>query len=148
MIVTYRHDDGTTEQVSTDELSAIESADIEEVLNGTPWRQIEDQLRAQDPSSMRAVLWAFRRRQQKDLAFAAFDVPGWRRRLSARIERAEIDEVLESLVTDALENNEDAAVDAMLPHLRKLAYAQSDVDAALDALGKGHLVKGLEDSEV
>lgn len=148
MIITYRHDDGTTEQVSTDELSAIESADIEEVLNGTPWRQIEDQLRAQDPSSMRAVLWAFRRRQQKDLAFAAFDVPGWRRRLSARIERAEIDDVLESLVTEALANNEDAAVDAMLPHLRKLAHQQSDVDAALDALGKGHLVKGLEASEV
>lgn len=147
MIISYKQDDGSTERVSTDDLSAIEAAAIEEAMGDTPWRRIEDMLRAQDPTAMRAILWAFRRRQQPDLAFRDFDVPGWRRRLSARMERFEIDDVLDTLVTEALAKNEDAAIDAMLPHLRKLAHDKADVDAALDALGKGHLVAGRADSE-
>ncbi|MYS47531.1 hypothetical protein GTY23_41455 [Streptomyces sp. SID5998] len=142
MIITYKQDDGTVEQVSTEDLSAIESADIEEVLGDVPWRQIEDRLRGQDPTAMRAVLWAVRRRTDKTIKFDQVDVPGWRRRLTARIERTEIDDVLENIVTEALANSQDAAIDAMLPHLRKLAYNTADVDAALDALGKGHLVRG------
>lgn len=147
MIITYKQDDGTVEQVSTDDLSAIESAAIEEAMGDTPWRQIEDRLRGQDPTAMRAVLWAVRRRTQKDLTFADFDVPGWRRRLTARIERAEIDDVLSTIMAEALANSEDSAIDAMLPHLRKLAHDQADVNAALDALGKGHLAAGRADSE-
>lgn len=142
MIIAYKQDDGTVEEVSTDGLSAIESADIEEVLGDVPWRQIEDRLRGQDPTAMRAVLWAFRRRTDKALKFAEFDVPGWRRRLTARIERTEIDDVLENLMAEALANGEDSAIDAMLPHMRKLAYDKADIPAALEALGKGHLVHG------
>jgi hypothetical protein len=147
VIISYTQDDGSVERVSTDDLSAIESAAIEEALGDTPWRRIEDLLRAQDPSAMRGVLWAFRKREKPELAFAEFDVPGWRRRLSARIERSEIDEVLTNILTEALAKSEDSAIDAVVPHLRKLADNRDDVDAALDALGKGHLVRGREDSE-
>lgn len=147
MIITYVQDDGTEERYSTDDLSAKEAAAIEEVLDDTPWRTVEDRLRGQYPTPMRAVLWAFRRRADPKLEFADFDVPGWRRRLTARIERVEIDDVLGNLVAEALANSEDAAIDAMLPHLRKLAHDQADVDAALDALGKGHLAAARADSE-
>ncbi|MFB7597262.1 hypothetical protein [Streptomyces sp. NPDC056160] len=146
MIISYRQDDGSTERVSTDDLSAIEAAAIEEAMGDTPWRMIEDRLRGQDPTAMRAVLWAVRRRTQPDLKFDTFDIPGWRRRLTARIERPEIDEVLNNLMAEALAASEDSAIDAMLPHLRKLADDRADVDAALTALGKGHLVQGPEDS--
>ncbi|MDX2681109.1 hypothetical protein [Streptomyces soliscabiei] len=144
MIITYTQDDGTAERVSTDDLSAIEAAAVEEAMGNVPWRAIEDRLRGQDPTAMRAVLWVFRRREDAGLKFSEFDVPGWRRRLTSRIDRAEIDDVLNTLVTEALANNEDSAIDAMLPHLRKLAHDQADIDAALDALGKGHLVAGRE----
>ncbi|MGW1546609.1 hypothetical protein [Streptomyces sp. NPDC002346] len=147
MIVSYTQTDGSVERVSTDDLSALESAAIEEVMGDTPWRFIEDKLRGQDPTAMRAVLWAFRRRTDPDLKFAEFDVPGWRRRLAARIERSEIDEVLTNLMAEALASSEDSAIDAVVPHLRKLAQDRADVDAALTALGKGHLVPVPADSE-
>ncbi|MFF2009174.1 hypothetical protein ACFVWY_08885 [Streptomyces sp. NPDC058195] len=140
MIITYTQDDGTAERVTTDDLSAIEAAAIEEAMGDVPWRAIEDRLRGQDPTAMRAVLWAYRRRTEKTLAFASFDVPGWRRRLTARIERTEIDEVLSNILAEALAKNEDSAIDSMLPHLRKLAADPADVERALDAVGKGHLV--------
>lgn len=146
MIISYAQDDGSTERVSTDDLSAIEAAAIEEAMGEVPWRRIEDLLRAQDPTAMRAVLWAAHKRVHPDLKFADFDVRGWRRRLSARIERAEIDDVLNNIVIEALAKNEDAAMEAVLPHLRKLAHDRADVDAALEALGKGHLVADREDS--
>lgn len=147
MIITYTPGDNLPEErYSTDDLSAIEAAAIEEAVGDVPWRRIEDLLRGQDPTSLRAVLWAFRRREQAGLEFSKFDVPGWKRRLKARIDRAEIDDVLSNLVAEALANSEDAAIDSMLPHLRKLADDQADVDAALDAMGKGHLVAGREDS--
>ncbi|MEU5111716.1 hypothetical protein AB0G64_09470 [Streptomyces longwoodensis] len=146
MIISYLQDDGDAERVTTDDLSALEAAAIEEALGGTPWRAIEDRLRAQDPTAMRAVIWAARRRSQPDLAFSTFDLPQWRRRLSARIERFEIDEVLTNIMAEALAKNEDSAIDAMIPHLRRLAHDKADVDAALDDLGKGHLVPGRQDS--
>lgn len=145
MIISYTRDDGSLERVSTDDLSAIEAASIEEVV-GELWRVVEDRLRGQDPTAMRAVLWAVRRRSEPSLKFDTFDVPGWRRRLKARIERAEIDDVLDNIVAEALAANEDASIEAMLPHLRKLADSQADVDAALDALGKGHLAKAQQGS--
>lgn len=147
MIIAYRQDDGSVERVSTDDLSALEAAAIEEAMGDVPWRGIEDRLRAQDPTAMRAVLWCFRRRTEPELAFADFDVPGWRRRLSARIERSEIDEVLNNILAEALAKSEDSAIDAVTPHLRKLADNRADVDAALDALGKGHLIRDRQDSE-
>jgi hypothetical protein len=146
VIISCKQDDGGVERVSTDDLSALEAATIEEAMGDVPWRAIEDRLRAQDPTAMRAVLWAFRRREQSDLQFADFDIPGWRRRLTARIERVEIDEALNNIMTEALAKSEDSAIDAVAPHLRKLADNRADVDAALDALGKGHLVPGREDS--
>jgi hypothetical protein len=146
MIITYKQDDGTEQRHSTDDLSAIEAAAVEDAMDGVPWRAIEDRLRAQDPTAMRALLWAFRRREQKDLAFTDFDVPGWRRRLRVGIERFEIDEVLANLMSEALAKNEDSAIDALLPHLRKLAHDRADVDRALDDLGKGHLAPDRQDS--
>jgi len=146
VIIAYRQDDDSVERLSTDDLSALEAAAVEEAMGDVPWRVIEDRLRVQDPTAMRAVLWAFRRRSEPGLEFATFDVPGWRRRLSARIERAEIDEVLTNLMAEAMSKNEDSVIDAVTPHLRKLADNRDDVDAALDALGKGHLVKGRQDS--
>ncbi|MEU3346420.1 hypothetical protein ABZ723_15820 [Streptomyces sp. NPDC006700] len=147
MIITYVQDDGTELQVSTDDLSAIESAHIEEAVGDVPWRAIEDRLRAQDPTCMRAVLWAVRRREQKDLKFSEFDLPGWRRRLKARLERAEMDEVLSNILAEALAKGEDSAIDAMVPHMRKLAHNRDDVTAALEAVGKGHLVRAPKGSE-
>ncbi|MFD3483777.1 hypothetical protein [Streptomyces sp. NPDC058665] len=146
MIVTHTPADGTIEQVSTLDLSAIESAEIEEVLGGVAWRAIEDQLRQQNPTAMRAVLWAVRKRAAPDLAFASVDVPKWKMRLKARLERHEIDEILTNIMSEALAKSEDAAIDAMLPHFRKLAHDQGDIEPALDALGKGHLVPGRQAS--
>jgi hypothetical protein len=147
VIVSYTQDDGTVERVSTDDLSALEAAAIEEAMDDTPWQRVENLLRAGDPTAMRAVLWAFRRREDKELQFAEFDVPGWRRRLTARIERADIDEVLNNIMAEALAKSEDSAIDAVVPHLRKLAHNKDDVDKALDALGKGHLARHPQDSE-
>lgn len=147
MIIAYRQEDGSVERVSTDDLSALEAATIEEAMGDVPWRAIEDRLRAQDPTALRAVLWAFRRRTEPGLDFATFDVPGWRRRLSARIERSEIDEVLTNLMAEAMSKNEDSMIDAVTPHLRKLADNRADVDQALDTLGKGHLIRGRQGSE-
>ncbi len=141
MIITYVQDGDTTERVSTGDLSAIEAAAIEEAIGGVPWRVIEDRLRLQDPTAMRAVLWAVRRRDEPELKFPDFDVPGWRHRLRARIERFEIDETLANMMRDALAKNQDSAIDAMLPHFRRLAENQDDIDQALEDLGKGHLVK-------
>lgn len=148
MIITYVADDGSTERWSTEELSALEAAAIEEAMGGDiPWRGIENLLRAQDVTALRVTLWAFRRRETKDLKFADFDVPGWKRRLRARIERSEIDEVFTNVMSQALAANEDASLDAMLPDLRKLAEDTGDVDRALDAVGKGHLVRPRPGSE-
>ncbi|MEW2635934.1 hypothetical protein AB0903_30930 [Streptomyces sp. NPDC048389] len=148
MIITYTQDDGTVERWSTEDLSALEAADIEEAMGGDiPWRGIENLLRAQDVTALRAVLWRFRRREDKDLEFATFDVPGWKRRLKARIERSEIDDVFTQILSQALAKNEDATIDAVVPDLRKLAEDPKDLDRALDALGKGHLVRHRQDSE-
>ncbi|MFI6347252.1 hypothetical protein [Streptomyces sp. NPDC050560] len=147
MIISYTHEDGTTEAVSTEDLSALESAAIEDAMGGTPWREIEDRLRGQDPTAMRAVLWAVRRRENRGLVFSDFDVPGWRRRLTARIERSEIDDVFNSIVAEALGSSEDTSIDAMLPHLRKLAHDPADIQAALDALGKGHLARSADSAD-
>lgn len=147
MIITYVQDDGSEERLDTDSLSAIEAAAIEDVLGDVPWRGIEMRLQAQDPSALRAVLWAFRRREQPDLEFAKFDVPGWRRKLRARLSRAEIDEALTNVMREALAKSEDSTIDALSPHLRKLAQDPADVNAALDALGKGHLARPRKDSE-
>lgn len=146
MIISYLQDDGSTQTVSTDDLTAIEAASIEAAMGDTPWRRVEDLLRAQDPTAMRAVLWAVARREDKGLEFADFDVPGWKRRLKTRIERADIDDVLNNILVEALGKSEDSSIDAVTPHLRKLAHDPADVDAALDALGKGHLVQGRKDS--
>lgn len=148
MIITFVGEDGSTERWSTEDLSALEAAAIEEAMGGDiPWRGIENLLRAQDVNALRAVLWAFRRRQDPKLEFATFDVPGWKRRLRARIERSEIDDVFTTAMRQALAKNEDSLIDAMLPDLRNLAEDPDDVDRALDALGKGHLTRHAKASE-
>ncbi|MFF8980175.1 hypothetical protein ACF08A_25605 [Streptomyces cellulosae] len=147
MIITHVQDDGTEVRRSTDDLSALEAAAIEDVMGDVPWRVIEGRLQAQDPTAMRAVLWAFRRREEPELRFADFDVPGWRRRLRARIERAEIDEALTNVMREALAKSEDSTIDALAPHLRKLAEDPEDVERALEDLGKGHLTRRHQASE-
>lgn len=148
MIITYKPTDGEPERVSTDELSALESAAVEEVLDGTPWDQVRDRILHKDPTALRAILWVVRRRTQKDLRFADFDIPGWERRTRAGLERGEIDDALTNILVQALQESEDSTVEAVTPHLRKLAIDPADVDAALIALGKGHLAKQRPASEV
>lgn len=143
MIITNAQPDAPVEQVSTNDLSAIESADIEEAV-GTTWNEIDGKLRGQDPTAMRAVLWAFRKRTDPQLAFGDVDVPGWRRRLKTRLERPEIDDFFDGIMAEALKKNEDSTIDSMLPFIRKLAHDRGDIDASLEALGKGHLVPGRE----
>ncbi|GHA61116.1 hypothetical protein ACFWMH_22055 [Streptomyces tendae] len=148
MIISIAQDDGTVEELSTDELSALEAAAIEEAMGGAQWQRIEALLQLQDPTALRAVVWAHRRRAQPDLAFADFDLPGWRRRVKARITRGEIEDALNNLMVQALSSQaEDTQIDLVTPHLRKLAHTPADVDAALDGLGKGHLVHRRRDSE-
>ncbi|MEU4348310.1 hypothetical protein [Streptomyces sp. NPDC023838] len=128
MIVTYKHADGTVEEVSADDLSAIESAAIESAT-GEDWNQVELSLRSQSPTAMRAVLWVFRKRAEPTLRFSAFDLPGWRRRLTARLDQAEVDDFVETLRKDHSPDSEEFA--SMIVHLRNLAHESADVDAAL-----------------
>lgn len=147
MIVSYTQDDGTVERLSTDDLSAREAAAIEEALGDTQWQRVEALLQLQDPTAMRAIVWAFRKRETPDLKFDDFDIPGWRRRLRARITRAEIEDALNNMMVQALSTQaEDTQIDMVAPHLRKIADDPADVDAALDGLGKGHLVRRRQDS--
>ncbi|MFI2911112.1 hypothetical protein ACG2OD_23135 [Streptomyces sp. PDY-4] len=146
MIITYTQDDGTVERIDTDALSALEAAAIEEAMDDVPWRAIEARLQAQDPTALRAIVWAVRRREQPALKFADFDVPGWRRRLKARLTRDEIGDALTNIMTEALSKNEDSMIDAVAPHLRKLADDPADVDRCLDDLGKGHLTRREKES--
>lgn len=127
MIVSYRQEDGTVEEVSTDDLTAIESAAIESVT-GQEWGEVENALRTQAPTAMRAVLWVFRKRQQPTLRFSEFDVAGWRRRLKARLEYEEILDLVEGL---RRENSEPEHFDEMLHHMRALAHDTADVDKAV-----------------
>ncbi|PAK25787.1 hypothetical protein CJD44_14245 [Streptomyces sp. alain-838] len=141
MIISFTQDDGTVERLSTDDLSAREAAAVEKALGGAQWARVEALLQLQEPDALRAVLWAFRCREQPDLVFDEFDVPGWRRRLKARLERAEIEDSLTNLMLQAISSkSEDTQIDRLTPHLRQLADDPADVDAALDGLGKGHLV--------
>ncbi|MEV6803136.1 hypothetical protein [Streptomyces sp. NPDC051132] len=132
MIVSYTHDDGTVEQVSTDELSTVESAAIEKVT-GLDWASVERALRVQDPTAMRAVLWTHRKRSNPPLRFSDFDVPAWKRRLRARLEREEIEDIVEELLRD---DDSEQARDEALHYLRKFAVDPADVDAVwADATG-------------
>ncbi|MFC7892680.1 hypothetical protein [Streptomyces sp. NPDC057381] len=141
MIISFTQDDGSIELLSTDDLSAREAAAVEKALGDIQWARVEALLQLQEPDALRAVVWAFRRREQPDLVFADFDVPGWRRRLKARLERSEIEDTLNNLIVQAIsERAEDTQIDRLTPHLRQLAADPADVDAALDGLGKGHLV--------
>ncbi|MGW1492560.1 hypothetical protein [Streptomyces sp. NPDC002402] len=127
MIVSYRREDATVEEVSTDDLSAVESAAIESVT-GQEWGDVENALRTQAPTAMRAVLWVFRKRQQPTLRFSEFDVPGWRRRLKARLEYEEILDLVEALRRDSAS---DEHFDEMLGHMRTLAHDADDVAKAV-----------------
>ncbi|WP_411090788.1 hypothetical protein [Streptomyces sp. 049-1] len=141
MIISFTRDDGTVEDVSTLDLSAREAAAIEQAMGDVQWQRIENLLRLQDPTALIAVLWAFHKREQPDLKFTDFDVPNWRRRLKAGTERAEIDDLFDNVIVQALGKSEDAQIDLMVPALKKGAHNPDDVDAALEAVGKGHLVK-------
>ncbi|MFE2132233.1 hypothetical protein ACFW9X_03140 [Streptomyces sp. NPDC059466] len=127
MIVSYRQDDDTVQEVSTDDLSAIESAAIESAT-GLDWDDVDTALRHQAPTAMRAVLWVFRRRQQPNLRFSDFDLPGWKRRTKARLEYAEILDMVEALVKNP--ETPDGLAEDMTKHLRVMAHDPADVDKA------------------
>lgn len=131
MIVSYRHEDGTVDEFSTDDLSAIESSVIESAT-GMDWDDVDTALRQQAPTAMRAVLWAFRKRQQPTLRFSDFDLPGWKRRTKARLEYAEILDMVEAL----LKNPEatDEVVERMTGHMRVMAHDPVDVDKAFEEM--------------
>ncbi|KPC86251.1 hypothetical protein ADL35_12255 [Streptomyces sp. NRRL WC-3753] len=147
MIISFTRDDGTVEEVSTNDLSAREAAGIEQAMGDVQWQRVENLLRLQDPTALLAVLWAFRKREQTDLAFADFDVPNWRRRLKAGTERSEIEDLFDNVIVQALGKSEDVQIDLMVPALKKGAHNPADVDAALEAVGKGHLVRRRSDSQ-
>jgi hypothetical protein len=131
VIVSYRHDDGTVEEVSTDDLSAIESSVIESAT-GLDWDDVDSALRQQQPTAMRAVLWVFRKRQQPTLRFTDFDLPGWKRRTKARLEYPEILDMAEALLKSP--ESTDEAVERMTGFMRVMAHDEADVDKALEEL--------------
>lgn len=131
MIVSYRHEDGTVDEVSTDDLSAIESSVIESAT-GLDWDDVDSALRQQQPTAMRAVLWAFRKRQQPTLRFTEFDLPGWKRRTKARLEYPEILDMAEALVKNP--ESTDEIVERMTGFMRTLAHDEADVDKAFEEL--------------
>lgn len=128
MIVSYKHADGSVEEVSTDDLSAIESAAIESAT-GLEWDDVERALKSQSPTAMRAVLWAFRKRQEPTLRFSAFDVAGWKRRLKARLEREELLDLVEGLRKE--KDPSDEEFEEFLGYMRTLAHDPADVDWAV-----------------
>jgi hypothetical protein len=131
VIVSYRQEDGTVEEVSTDALSAIESSVIESAT-GMDWDDVDTALRQQAPTAMRAVLWAFRKRQQPTLRFTEFDLPGWKRRTKARLEYPEILDMAEALVKNP--ESTDEIVERMTGFMRTLAHDEADVDKAFEEL--------------
>lgn len=133
MIVSYKNPDGGVEQVDTDELSAKESADVEFVTE-LEWSQVETALQAQKPTAMRAILWVFRRRQSPGLRFSEFDVPGWKRRLEAKLGREEVRDLVAALRASEPEGSDDFT--EMVEHLLTLADDKADVEWALAETGK------------
>jgi len=131
VIVSYRHEDGTVEEVSTDDLSAIESSVIESAT-GMEWDEVDSALRQQAPTAMRAVLWVFRKRQQPTLKFSEFDLAGWKRRTKARMEYPEILDMVEALVKNP--ESTDEVVERMTGFMRTMAHDPADVDKAFAEL--------------
>ncbi|MFB7285433.1 hypothetical protein [Actinacidiphila glaucinigra] len=131
MIVSYALDPDHVEQVSTEELSAIEAAAIESAT-GLEWDDVERALKSQSPTAMRAVLWVARKRDQPTLRFSHFDLPSWKRRLKARLEFEEIVELVEVLRKDEEASDESSdAFQSMVAYLRTLSHDPEDVDRAL-----------------
>lgn len=128
MIVSYRQDDGTVLEVSTDDLSAIESSVIESAT-GVDWDDVDTALRNQAPTAMRAVLWVFRKRQQPTLRFSDFDLPGWKRRTKARLEYVEILDMVEALLKNP--ESTDEVIEQMTGFMRTMAHDEADVAKAL-----------------
>lgn len=141
MIITWTHEDGTVEEVSTEDLSAVEAAAIES-CTGDSWDQIDAALRTQSPTAMRAVLWAFRKREHPTLRFSEFDVPRWRRALKARLGTEEILDLVDALHRDGTAEGD---FEEMLGHMRSLAHDPADVDKAVADTGpkaKGRTSRG------
>jgi hypothetical protein len=130
VIVSYTPADGPVEEVSTDDLSAIESSVIESAT-GLEWDDVERALKSQSPTAMRAVLWAFRKRTEPTLRFSAFDVPGWKRRLKAGLEYEDVLELVESLREKQQQEPDEEAFEQMLKHMRTMAHTPDDVDRAV-----------------
>ncbi|MEV8354620.1 hypothetical protein ACFVTT_38680 [Streptomyces niveus] len=142
MIVSYKSPEGGAEEVETDDLSAKESADIESVTE-LEWTEVEDALRRQKPTAMRAVLWIFRRRATPGLLFSQCDVSGWKRRLSAKMNTDETRDWIDALRADYGEASEKFA--ELLVAVRTAAHESVDVDKVL-AEGKAPASGGPQES--
>lgn len=129
MILIYEPADGPAERYDLDEMSAVESEAVERVT-GVKWPQVEQDLREQSPTALRAVLWAWRKRQTPTLRYADFDVPGWRKRLRARLSAEEVAELVEAVDQQYGDNEANHA--QALRELRAVAEDPADVDRAAD----------------
>ncbi|MEU9789113.1 hypothetical protein AB0E27_00565 [Streptomyces sparsogenes] len=127
MLVIYTPAEGEPERYSVDDLSAMESEAIERVT-GMEWHEVDQALKKQAPGVMRAVVWVWRKRQQPTLRFSDFDVPGWRKRLKARLEYDDVVTLLPQ-VRKAAESDEEFA--DLLEEMRKACDDPADLDRAL-----------------
>lgn len=144
MYLTYTAPDGAVERYDIDDLAALEAEAIEAVLD-LDWEMVEQDLMSQKPGAMRAVLWAFRKRDDPELRFAGFDVAGWRKALRVKLTRADIDDLIDD--NDTRLGGEDSPERLKWRYqLRKVADNVADVDAALGTGPKGEAVSGPSES--
>lgn len=131
LIITYKNDASAEDKFDTSVLTAIEASAIEGVT-GLSWGEVEAALRTQSPTAMRAVLWVFRKRGEPTLRFSHFDVPGWRKRLRARLDGDEVAEILHELRRNV---PDEAEFEADVRTLTQLAEDPSDVRRTLEESG-------------
>lgn len=129
MILIYEPADGEAERHDLDRMNAVESEAVERAT-GKTWAEVEQGLLHQSPTSLRACLWVFHKRQEPTLRFADFDVPAWRRRLKARLTADEIAEYVEATGTEYEPGTAD--YDQALRELRQLAEDPDDVRRAAE----------------
>ncbi|WP_062207988.1 hypothetical protein [Streptomyces sp. NBRC 109706] len=132
MILIYEPADQPAERYDLDDLGAIEAEAIERVT-GKTWAEVEQALQQQSPTALRACLWVWHKRKTPSLRFSDFDVPGWRKRLKARMSTGEVAETVAAVQREYPEDTPDFA--QALRELRFLAEDPADVQAALDGQG-------------
>lgn len=129
MFLIYEPADGPAERYDLDELTAMEAEAVERAT-GKAWNEVDSALREQSPTALRAALWAWRKRADPTLRYANFDVPGWRKRLRARLSADEVADLV-AAVTRALGDNESQLAQG-LREVEELADDPADVQRAIE----------------